>query len=144
MENYEGTMNDSEFVTHKLIVSIDSEVYSIQIIENGRSYMSTCSCNSKKLGNCQHIYRFFASVKTGLNDEGLLLQKNLIQKFLATQAGRVMLNKARKMTAKPPYCLKCKTESQQEKHQKNKIKKLLGFKNEPKFYCQKCASAITF
>ncbi len=144
MENKISSLGESEFQTHKLEVSSDNEVYLIYIIENGRSYMSTCTCKSKKQGNCMHVYRFFASIQSGLNSEGLLLQQTLIQKFLNTQAGRIMLNKARKMTALVPYCLKCKNESQLEKQYNSKIKQFLGIKNEPKFYCQHCQSSVSF
>ena len=128
MNIYKFEVKDSDIGIAEVTISI-----------KGNIYFTKCSCNKENIKRCKHVLLVIAGKAVYSNEEGLHLQKKMIDDLIQSQSGLYVINNIRFKAKLSPFCEKCKEIMEPIAIQQNFLKKTFGIKQTHfEFICKKC------
>lgn len=97
---------------------------------------SSCDCKSSKK-RCRHAIEVLANISKNLNEDGVVMQTEMIEQMMASDYGFSVINKSRIAKGLNPFCEKCSKLKQKLKS--NWLKNLFMTKDKKnKYECLNC------
>lgn len=95
-----------------------------------------CECKSSKK-RCRHATEVLANMSKNLNEDGVIMQSEMIEHMIASDYGLSVINKSRIAKGLKPFCEKCG--GLKQKLKSNWLKNLFKLKDkENKYECLSC------